>query len=121
MVSWEATLAHPLPGDLLRRDDAPTGPRADFCRAVSEHAERYVREVLHHSDLLIPDPLAMALEPSIVLRAHRRAVTVELVGIHTRGQTVVDWGGVTEKPAQVDVVEVVDPDRLREMVRGALA
>ncbi len=65
--------------------------------------------------------MAVALEPSIVLRAQRRAVAVELAGAHTRGQTIVDWGGVTERPAQVDVVETVDPDRLREIVRGAVS
>lgn len=123
LVTWEATLASALPGDLIAGSPA-NGPRADFYRAVSEHADRYLRDVLGTSDLLVPDPLAMAvaLDRSIVTRATDRHVHVELQGALTRGQTVVDWN-VTPGPGEtsVRIVEEVDVDRLAAMVLEAIA
>ena len=123
LVTWEATLAAALPGDLISAAPA-RGPRAEFYRAISAHADRYLREVLGTSDLLVPDPLAMAvaLDRSIVTRASDRRVRVELQGGLTRGQTVVDWG-VEPTPAEptVRIVEEVDVDRLAAMVLQAIA
>jgi len=123
LVTWEATLASALPGDLIAGSPAH-GPRADFYRAVRAHADRYLREVLGTSDLLVADPLAMAvaLDRSIVTRATDRHVHVELQGAHTRGQTVVDWNvtpGLGE--TSVRIVEDVDVDRLAAMVLEAIA
>ncbi len=123
LVTWEATLASALPGDLIAGSPAH-GPRADFYRAVRAHADRYLREVLDTSDLLVADPLAMAvaLDRSIVTRATDRHVHVELQGALTRGQTVVDWN-VTPGPGEtsVKIVEEVDVDRLAAMVLEAIA
>ena len=120
LVTWEATLAHPLPSDLLSVRAANT-PAATFVREISAHASRYVRDFLGVDDLFVPDPLAMAvtLEPDIVLEERTCQIRVELAGAHTRGQTVA-LRDTSSGEAIVRLIERVDGDRLRDLVLLAL-
>jgi purine nucleosidase len=64
--------------------------------------------------------MAVAIDPSIVTRAERRHVAVELDGRLTRGATVVDWADRLKRPANANIVLEVDAERFGAMVRRAL-
>lgn len=119
LVTWEATLAHPLVWGLLSSDgtDTPTGA---FVRAITAHVAEYVRHNLGSDSFYVPDPLAMAvaLEPEIVADERSCGIVIELAGGHTRGQTVaIPAGGAG---ANVRVIERVDAGRLASLVVDAL-
>jgi purine nucleosidase len=64
--------------------------------------------------------MAVAIDPSVVLRSERRHVGVELDGRLTRGATVVDWGDRLKLPPRANVVLELDQARFGAMVRKAL-
>jgi purine nucleosidase len=78
--------------------------------------------VLEASEVLLPDPLAMAvvLEPQIVLDEERCVIEVEMNGTLARGQTVVVptrlAGG---RPSNCRVIKRVDQTRLEEALAAA--
>lgn len=67
------------------------------------------------------DPLAVAavIDPTVVgTRALR--VDIETRGLHTTGQTVTDFFGVTKQPANVDVALEVDRERFVSLLYEAI-
>ncbi|HXI46771.1 MAG TPA: nucleoside hydrolase [Candidatus Acidoferrales bacterium] len=70
----------------------------------------------------IHDAVAVAhlANPGLVTTV-RTNVTVELRGEFTRGRTVVDLRGVTDRPANADVGLDIDRDRFVALLRGAIA
>jgi purine nucleosidase len=87
--------AQPRPG--RRPDEYRHREGTLFSGASPSRRSRLVQEKLGLAGLFAPDPLAMAvaLEPEIVTRSELRPVTVELAGATTRGQTTVDWFGLS--------------------------
>jgi len=67
------------------------------------------------------DPVAVAavLEPAI-LTTRRMRVDVECESELTRGETVCDYHGVTDKPPNADVGVALDRERFFELLYGAL-
>ncbi len=59
--------------------------------------------------------VAYAVDTTL-MTTERRPVSVDIGGELTRGQTVVDWYGMTNRPANVDLCLAVDSHRLTEMV-----
>jgi inosine-uridine nucleoside N-ribohydrolase len=49
-----------------------------------------------------------------------RYVQVELAGAHTRGQTTVDWRGLSGKEPNVNIVLELDRTRFWEMFRAGV-
>lgn len=123
LVSWETTMEYMLDADhveaLLR---APT-PRGRFFRRITEQTLRFVLAKLKRPGLFAPDPLAVAvaIDPDLVTKAESRAVAVELAGQHTRGQTTVDWFGLTGRDPHVDLVLGIDADRFWTLLQNAVA
>jgi purine nucleosidase len=117
LVSWETTLAHGLRPQQVEALMQGTSARAELFR-------RTVRPRLESRStgpyiLYEPDPLAMAvaLEPDIVRRAEPRYVEIELAGRLTRGQTVVDWYDLANRPPNASLVLDVDRDRFWELMQ----
>lgn len=98
-------------------------PKAEFFRRITQQVFAFVREKLGRPALFVPDPLAMAVavEPDIVTKSERRAVTVELAGAYTRGQTTVDWFGLTGRAPNVNVILELSFDRFWEMMKASVA
>jgi len=125
LLTWEATLAHPLPWPVYEELARQTGPRAALYRASSEGMLRRVRSIGFGDTLLIPDTLAMAiaLRPELILASERYHVAVELHGALTRGQTVADYRPQPAAPPNVETVTRVDmagvADLFRQMLRPA--
>ncbi|HCJ09970.1 MAG TPA: pyrimidine-specific ribonucleoside hydrolase RihA [Clostridiales bacterium] len=67
------------------------------------------------------DPLAVAavIDPTLV-RTRALRVDIETQGLHTTGQTVVDFFGVTERPPNADVALEVDRERFIRMLIEAI-
>ena len=120
MVSWEATLEHPLNWEQYDEIAAiPTRAGAFFkatglLTSTAEHRSH---------PYLIPDPLAMAvaLEPSIIRKSAPHYITVELGGTHSRGQTVIDHAKRLRRAPNVEVVTELDTQGVFEMFRQSFA
>lgn len=110
LVSWEATLAHAVPwadwDDIIAGDTA----KAQFMHAISDNLAGSSRG--RRAGFPLPDPLAasVTLAPEAVVAAPERYVTVELAGTLTRGQTVVDYRGVSSRAPNTRVVTEFDLD-----------
>jgi purine nucleosidase len=122
LVSWEATLAHPIPAERVAGWLEMDGARARFFQRITAQLLDYNRRSYGAPLLHGPDALALAvmLEPDIVQRAERRHVAVELHGRLTRGQTVVDWTERGGRPANATIVQEVDRARFAQLLENGL-
>ena len=122
LLSWETTMQYMISNEQVQTLLSASTPKAGFFRRITEHTLAFVRE-RGRAGLFAPDPLAMAaaVEPEIVTRAEMRAVTVELNGTHTRGQTTVDWSGLTGHAPNVNVILEVNFERFWNMMRASVA
>jgi len=121
LVTWETTLAHPLPWNEHERLAAINTPLARFYAAITGVTERHLRKK-GYPGLLVPDPLAalVALEPDAVAQSERHWGTVETCGQHTRGQLVLDHGR-SGKGANLEVITRIDTGRLVVRLEEALS
>ncbi|MBW4436454.1 MAG: nucleoside hydrolase [Pleurocapsa minor GSE-CHR-MK-17-07R] len=117
MVSWETSLAFPLPAAeyqalIARRTPATRLFERIYGIFTSPGAEIFMR------DPLLIDALAMAaaLDPSVITDSMQRYVTVEMHGTHSRGQTVIDHTGRLKRPANVDIITGFDMARVSAML-----
>ncbi len=123
LISWETTLQYLVSNAQVHELMEAGTPRAEFFRRITQQIHARLTEIRHEPGLFAPDPLAVAvaIEPDLVQRAEPRAVTVELGGAHTRGQTSVDWFHLTGRAPNVNVVLEVDYDRFWQRLRAAVA
>ena len=121
LIDWEATMRHGIAHADFNAwadiDDA----RARFYDAISRQTREW-SEGRRGDHWYCADGLAMAavLEPDAVLEAHERAAYIELAGEFTRGATVIDWDGRSERAPNARIVTQVDRARFEAMVRAAL-
>ena len=122
LISWETTLDQLLSAEQIDELMRAATPRGEFFRRITGHVLSHVTARFGRRALSSPDPLAMAvaLEPDIVTRSELRAVTVELAGKHTRGQTTVDWSNYTGQAPNVDVILDINPLRFFELMQAAV-
>ncbi len=121
LLSWETTVHHALSGEQVQALLNAGTPKAEFFRRITEHTLEFARK-RGRAGLNAPDPLgvAAAIEPEIVTQFELRAVAVELHGAHTRGQTTVDWSGLTRRAPNVNVILEVNFERFWEMMRASV-
>ena len=96
--------------------------RAKFFHDINQKVLKFTREFLGQDFLFAPDGLALAaaIEPGIVTKSEQKYVSVELHGSQTRGQTVVDWYGLAQKPPNTEIILELDQKRFLEMVENGL-
>lgn len=109
LVTWDATLANPLPTPVFEALISQPGPRAALYRDSCHGMLKRLSEAGYEASVLIPDTLTMAvtLRPELILASENHHVSVELTGSLSRGQTITDhrnW--VRVKPNVVTVTEV---------------
>ncbi len=121
LIDWEATVRHAFDNTEFDQWLVAGDTRAEFFGQIIGAARCYNAEQAR-AGVIAADALAMAvaLDPSIVVRSEKRAVAVELDGRLTRGATVVDWEARMGRPAQANIVLEVDQPRFAAMVRRAL-
>lgn len=119
MVGWEhcrgaaaldnADMAH------VRKMDTKFAHFALDCNVAALKAST---EWTHEPGLTLPDPvtMAIAIDPTVCTRRSRHFVEVETSSELTRGMTVVDEIGVTNKQANVEVCWAIDTRRWKELL-----
>ena len=122
LLSWETTVAHVFNAEQVDALMAVDSPRGEFFRRITQWKVEFFqklqgRQVLHMADGLA---VAVALEPDIVTRAESHHVQVELAGVHTRGQTVVDWNDRSGKEPKVKLILELDKTRFFEMMMAGV-
>jgi purine nucleosidase len=122
LVDWEATMRHAIPEVVLQRWIALNTPKSQFYQAISAKTLQFTSQLAGKRVMYAADPLAMAvaLEPDIVTRAEMRHVSVELMGMYTRGQTTVDWGGLNGRFANTNIILEIDIDRFFALMEHGL-
>ncbi len=121
LVDWEASMRHAFDAEAFDAWIAAGDQRGQFMGRIAATSRNYNSQHARRG-VIAADALAMAvaLDPTIVTRSERRAVSIELDGQLTRGATVVDWSNRLGQAAQVDIVLEVDQARLEAMTRRAL-
>jgi purine nucleosidase len=122
LVSWETTMDHAF--SVEQRDEllAVDTPRGEFFRRITTHTMEVLEKMMGRGELYEPDLLAVAvaLEPDIIKEAEAHYVQVELAGVHTRGQTIVDWSDRSGNEPNVNLVLKMNKERLWEMIQAAV-
>ena len=123
LISWETTLNHFFSREQVNELMNAGTHKADFFKRITQMSFDYATQRLGRPGMYAPDPLAMAvaLEPEIVTRAEMHAMTVELTGTHTRGQTTVDWSNLTDRTPNVNIILEVDRERFWKLMWAAVA
>ncbi len=117
MVGWEHCRGAAALDDadmaFVRKIDTVFAHFALDCNASALKASV---EWTHEPGLTLPDPvtMAIALDPAVCTRRSHHFVDVETRGELTRGMTVVDGIGVTNKPPNIEVCWEIDPLRWKE-------
>ena len=122
LLSWETTLSHAFTPDVLERFYNLDTPRAKFFHDTNQKTLSFIKERLGQDILFAPDGLALAVavEPGIVTKSEKKHVSIELHGSQTRGQTVVDWYGQSQKPANTEIILDLDQDRFIQLMEDGL-
>lgn len=120
LVSWEATLAHPISFETWDNLIAGSTPTAQFLQKMSIFAKD-VMLAYGYDTLLWPDPLAaaVALVPEIVLEQECRFLDVEAGPNLARGQTIVDYRRRSDRSPSVHIVRTVDRQQFHKLLRLA--
>lgn len=118
MISWEATLNHPLPFSSVDQICQYDNPRSDFLVKIMRMMNSIIKENLNKNVCFTADPLAMAvmIEPEIVLDSIEKFVQIELTGKFTRGMTVVDWYEASRKEPNARIIKKINLDRFIELM-----
>jgi purine nucleosidase len=97
-------------------------PYADFALDCNATAIATNKEWLSEPGLSLPDPvtMAVALDPTICTQRSAHYVDVETISAVTRGMTVVDQLGVTNKKANIEVCWKIDVQRWKELLYKTL-
>lgn len=121
LVDWETTMAHGWEADLLQKWTAMNTPKSRFFTSITAKVRDYLRKA-GRKTLYAADPLAMAvaIEPSIVMKSETHHVRVELNGRHTRGQTIVDWKDRSGEEANANIILEVNTERFFELMEQGL-
>ncbi|NWG16446.1 MAG: nucleoside hydrolase [Chloroflexi bacterium] len=122
MLSWETTLAHPMTWPQFEALTELDTDAARFMKATSRVTVELIK-TYRYPGYLLPDPLAMAitLQPDLIRQSAEYAVTVELHGTHTRGQTIIDHMARSGHKPNVRVIQKLDIDGVAALYRRMLA
>ena len=106
----------------LAKIRAMNTPYGHFTIDCNRQAIQTNQEWLGDPALSLPDPvtMAIALDPEVATRQSKHYVDIETNSELTRGMTVVDERGVTEKDPNVTVVWEIDIPRWKETLYRTL-
>lgn len=122
LLSWETTLQYLLSPEEVNELMNVNTRRGEFWRKITRDSLEFVSRRVGRPGLFLPDELAMsvALETDIVTRSEFKWMDVELGGTISRGQTVVDWAGMTGREPNVNIVTEINRERFLELVRASV-
>ena len=123
LIGWELSCGAATLSDeeraVIRGYDTPRARLALDCNAV---ALRAARELQGQSGLALADPVAMAvaLDDTIAVERARCFVDIATAEETTRGMTVVDRLGVTDREPNAEVCFRIDVERWKALLGEAL-
>ena len=122
MVGWDVSWQDAVIMDDFAAELRALSPLGQFAIDIQRHVREFCHSVTQINGFDFPDPIAMcvAIDDSIVTKEETRYVDVILSENDARGQTMVDWLGVTRKPANTRVVLRADQTKFKNMLRAAL-
>ena len=122
MVGWDVSWQDAVIMDDFAAELRALSPLGEFAIDIQRHVREFCHSVTQINGFDFPDPIAMcvAIDDSIVTKEETRYVDVVLSENDARGQTMVDWLGVTKKPANTRVVLRADQNKFKNMLRAAL-
>ena len=123
MVGWELSRGEAnLNGKNIDEIRGFGTPYADFILDCNRTSLKVNHELLGEPGIPLPDPVAMsiALDPQVCTKRGKHYVEVSLDESLTRGTTVVDQLGVTQKEPNIEVCWEIDVSRWKEMLYQTL-
>ena len=122
LVDLEVTRRHAVTADYLDRWLQLESAKGQFFRRITSRGIQWATARHGQRTLYAPDTVALAVAaaPNIVTRFEDHHVAVELVGTHTRGQTIVDWLDRLGKPANARIILEIDQARFMTMFEQGL-
>lgn len=122
MVGWDVSWQDAVIMDDFAAELRALSPLGEFAIDIQRHVREFCHSVTQIKGFDFPDPIAMcvAIDDSLITKEETRYVDVILGEGQARGQTMVDWLGVTKKPANTRVVLRADQRRFQDMLRAAL-
>jgi purine nucleosidase len=122
MVGWDISRKYAAFDEDEQQTLRALGPLGEFAVDTQATLNGWAREKTGLPGFDYPDPIAMAvaLDPGVATSTRRLHVEVETAGEVTRGQTVVDHLGITERSPNADVVLEASRERFLELLRDAL-
>ncbi|MFM8993627.1 MAG: nucleoside hydrolase, partial [Actinomycetota bacterium] len=122
MVGWDVSWQDAVIMDDFAAELRALSALGEFAIDIQRHVREFCHSVTKIKGFDFPDPIAMcvAIDDSIVTKEETRYVDVILGENDARGQTMVDWLGVTKKPANARVVLRADQAKFKDMLRAAL-
>ena len=119
MVGWEHCMGDAnFSADEMKMMRSFKTKYADFTLDCNATAIETNKNWLSEPGLALPDPvtMAVALDPDICTNRGSYYVDVEITSEVTRGMTVVDKLGVTNKPANIEVCWKIDVQRWKNLL-----
>lgn len=122
MVGWDISRKYAVFDEDEQETLRRLGPLGEFAVNTQATLNQWARENTGLPGFDYPDPIAMAvaLDPSVATSSRRLYVDVETAGELTRGQTVVDHLGITERPPNAEVVLEASRERFLSLLAHAL-
>ncbi len=122
VVDWETTLAYPVAANDLTRIFAMKSKRSDFFRRISQVTLDRIEGIVGDRVFFAADPIAMAtvLDSDVASTIEQRYVAVETAGGLSRGQSMVDWMGLSGNPPNASLVTEISTKIFLELIEAAL-
>jgi len=94
-------------------------PLANFSMDIQNTVAEFQKTLTGDIGFHIPDPITMAiaLDESIVINSKKLFVEINISDNYTRGQTIVDHTGVTQKKANVEVVLQASTEKFLSLLK----
>lgn len=120
LVSWETCLEHPLDWEFFEQYVGAGTKRAEFMRKISTKIKEYEEKM--NGEFISCDPFALcaALQPKFVQEETSVHATVELKEGLTRGQMVIDWRQMLQKPVNVRLITKMDLELFKEIMLNSV-
>jgi len=136
IVDWEISLAYPIDANNLTRLFAIDSKRARFFEKISRKTLARIENLIGSKEVgysvedsigarifWAPDPIAIAvvLNSDVITRSEQRYVTVETAAGLSRGQSMVDWMGISGKTPNANLITEISTEQFFQIVERALS
>tara|TARA_B100000945_G_scaffold318382_1_gene323111 strand:- start:6670 stop:7638 length:969 start_codon:yes stop_codon:yes gene_type:complete len=136
IVDWEISLANPIDSENLSKLFTLKSKHSCFFEKISRKTITHIEELIASKDLgynvkssdrakifYAPDPLAIAvlLDPNVITKSEQKFVTVETAPGLSRGQSLVDWLGITGKTPNANLITEISTKHFLDLVEKALS